>query len=208
MTADEKMVRQLQRLLDKQEILEVVTRFARAADRLDRDLFLSTYHPDAEDDHAVFVGGREEFYEWMESTLREQRHSTHHFIGNHSVEIDGAEAHAETYFIASSMTKIGKPFSMVGGRYIDHLVKEDETWTIRRRLVLTDWQLPVSNPPEGAEQQPAPLDHFPARERALAESRELPSRDRLDPSYRRPLTISAQRLARYRSTTADRPVDR
>ncbi|MGY4099373.1 nuclear transport factor 2 family protein [Nocardia sp. R16R-3T] len=202
MVRDELLGR-LQRLLDKQEILEVVTRFARAADRLDRELFLSTYHRDAEDDHAVFVGGRDEFYEWMETTLREQRHSTHHFIGNHSVEIDNAVAHAETYFIASSLTKTGSQFSMVGGRYVDQLVKEDDHWTIRKRLVLTDWQLPVSTPAEYSEHVTASLDHFPARERAVAESRELPRRDRLDPSYQRPLTISTERLDQYRSTTTD-----
>lgn len=193
----DQLTERVQGLLDRQEILDVVTRFARAADRLDRDLYLSTYHPDAEDDHAVFVGGREEFYDWMETTLREQRHSTHHFLGNHAVEIEDTVAHAETYFIASSLTRGRKPFSMVGGRYIDQLVKENGRWMILKRLVLTDWQLPVAEQPE--ESATASLEHFPPRERAVAESRELPHRDRADASYQRPLEISKERLAAYRS---------
>ncbi|MEU1548361.1 nuclear transport factor 2 family protein [Nocardia sp. NPDC005745] len=191
--SDNALKEQVQRLIDRQEIHDVIIAFARSVDRLDRDLYETTYHRDALDDHGVFVGGRADFYDWMEPVLREQRHSTQHFMGNHTVEIDGDTAHAETYFITSSMTKQGKPFSMVGGRYIDQLVREDGRWSVLKRVLLTDWQLPLAA--DAFEQpDPAALGHFPPREQAMARARELSRRDRQDISYQRPLTISPARL--------------
>ena len=52
---------QLQYLLDRQAIADVLVTYSRAIDRLDRDLLISVYHPDAIDDHGVFIGTREEF---------------------------------------------------------------------------------------------------------------------------------------------------
>lgn len=51
----------LQRLLDEAEIREVMCRGARAIDRLDMELLRSCYHPDAVDDHGVYVGDVEGF---------------------------------------------------------------------------------------------------------------------------------------------------
>ena len=37
--------------------LDAIHRYCRAVDRADRDLLVSVYHPDAIDDHGLFVGG-------------------------------------------------------------------------------------------------------------------------------------------------------
>ena len=58
----EAIVRELH---DKQSIREVLTRYCRAVDRMDRDLLISVYHPDAVDDHGFFVGAREDFWAWV-----------------------------------------------------------------------------------------------------------------------------------------------
>src|SRR3546814_11593208 len=58
----ETMVREL---YDKQKIREVVTRYCRGVDRMDRDLFLSAYHPDAIDDHGFVVAGPAAFWAWV-----------------------------------------------------------------------------------------------------------------------------------------------
>ena len=42
---------EVQALVDKQAILEVLTRYCRALDRGDAALIASAYHPDAVDDH-------------------------------------------------------------------------------------------------------------------------------------------------------------
>ena len=46
----------LQRLLDKDQIYEVVCRYARGVDRGDEAMVRSTYHVDAYDDHVDYRG--------------------------------------------------------------------------------------------------------------------------------------------------------
>lgn len=184
---------QVQHLIDRQQIHDAIIDFARAADRLDRELYESACHPDVVLDYGFFLGGREEFYDWMEKMLIEQRHSTQHLLGNHAVEIDSDTAHAETYFLNSSVIKQGKPFGMTGGRYIDQLARHEGGWAIIKRVALTDWQLPLAA--DAFEKSvPSVIDSLPPRERALVRTKELSRRDRNDLSYQRPLTISPARL--------------
>lgn len=195
---DSETLEQVRELLERQAILDTITRYARAMDRLDEELFKTAYHADAVDDHGVFVGARDEFYPWVSKLLSEQRSSTQHVIGNFTVEIDGHSAHAETYFIAPSMVAQGYPFSLVGGRWLDRLVKEDGRWQILARLVVTDWQMPTGTQSgDGKDGDGASLAHFQPMEREIAASRQLSRRDRQDPSYTRPLEVSPERLAAY-----------
>ena len=46
----------LQRLIDKDEIRDLISRYARGVDRADWDLVRDTYHPDATDDHGDYKG--------------------------------------------------------------------------------------------------------------------------------------------------------
>ena len=55
----------LETLLAKQEIGDVIYRYARGIDRLDFDLVRSCYHPDAVDDHGAFKGNVDEFIEML-----------------------------------------------------------------------------------------------------------------------------------------------
>ena len=48
--------RDVRKLLDKQEIYEVLCRYCRALDRGDEKLLRSVYHPDAIDHHGIFDG--------------------------------------------------------------------------------------------------------------------------------------------------------
>ncbi|WP_083739276.1 nuclear transport factor 2 family protein [Mycobacterium sp. MS1601] len=136
--------KEIRRFSDRQQIYDTINSFARGADRLDRELYESACHPDVVLDYGFFLGGRDEFYEWMQKMLIEQRHSTQHLLANHNVDIDGDIAHVETYFINSSVNKQGKPFGMTGGRYIDQLIRHNGGWAITKRVVLTDWQLPLA----------------------------------------------------------------
>ena len=185
---------QVRRLIDRQQIQDVINDFARAADRLDRDLYESACHPDIVFDYGLFLGGREEFYEWMHTMLVGQRHSTQHLMGNQTVDIHENTAHAETYFVNSSVIKNGKPFSMAGGRYIDQLTRHTGGWAIIKRVALIDWQLPLATDAFETPVPPAAPDHLPPREQALARTREQGRRDREDLSYQRPLMISPFRL--------------
>ena len=95
----------LQELLDRQDILDCVHRYCRAVDRFDRELLLSVYHPDAIDDHGLFVGGREAFADWAFGYHSLYQNATHHVVTNHTCELDGDVAHAETYWIFSGANR-------------------------------------------------------------------------------------------------------
>ena len=95
----------LQELLDRQDILDCVHRYCRAVDRFDRELLLSVYHPDAIDDHGLFVGGREAFADWAFGYHSLYQNATHHIVTNHTCELDGDVAHAETYWMFSGANR-------------------------------------------------------------------------------------------------------
>ena len=74
---------EIQHLIDRQAILDCLTRYGRGVDRFDRELVLSAYHPDAIDDHGAFVGTREEFIRssarrpWPSQAGERKRRSLH-----------------------------------------------------------------------------------------------------------------------------------
>ena len=83
----------LQELLDRQDILDCIPRYCRAVDRFDRELLLSCYHPDAIDDHGMFVGGREAFADWAFGYHSIYQNITHHVVTNHTCDLDGDVAY-------------------------------------------------------------------------------------------------------------------
>lgn len=198
MTPQEK--RDLVYLLDRRAIDDLLARYTRGVDRLDRELLASVYHEDALDDHGCFVGTREEFIDYVLAMHTEHHHATMHFAGSTTVEIDGATAHAETYYLFCSMNKRGQPFTMVGGRYLDRMEKRDGEWRILHRKCLTDWVAPSINEraaaktPEGR----ANFLHMAEHEWAATKNGAWPSRDRSDPRYERPLDVSPERVAEFR----------
>ncbi|MDO8364184.1 MAG: nuclear transport factor 2 family protein [Actinomycetota bacterium] len=130
------------RMLDQQEIRDVVYRYCRGIDRCDYDLVRSCYHPDATDDHGDFRGGVEEFIAYVQRGLpRFER--TMHFIGNSLIEVEGDRARAESYLVAyhrlrPSSTKSQRDFS-VGLRYVDDFERRDGEWRIAARVCAFEW---------------------------------------------------------------------
>jgi hypothetical protein len=63
-----------------------------------------------------------------------------HYITNHVADLDGATAHAETYFFTVLELK-GDPkqFRLGGGRYLDRLERRDGEWRIAARVVVAQW---------------------------------------------------------------------
>lgn len=193
------MERKLIYLMDRQEILDCITRYCRGVDRLDKEMVMSAYHSDAIDDHTMFVGSADEFWIWVQNMHSTHHSSTQHMIGNHLAEIDGNIAHAETYLSYSGMNKTGAPFSAIGGRYIDRLEKRDGKWGIVVRKYIVDWVAPSINTVEGAKTpEGAPnYDCVMPFEIEVSESAPKPSRDTDDPSYERPLQIDPRRKEDY-----------
>ena len=118
---DARLERQLRELIDRQAIHDVILRYCRGVDRLDRALILSAYHPDAIDDHGIFVGGPEAFADHFSAFHATRQTATQHIVTNHTCELDGDTAHCETYWLFAAMNREGPPLSLGGGRYVDRM---------------------------------------------------------------------------------------
>jgi len=197
----EEIEQKLTYLLDRQEIADVITTYCRAVDRLDREALNHAYHEDIVDDHGVFAGNREEFWDWVRPMHSEFHEVTQHVLSNQLVEIDGDTAHAETYVVFTGINRTGVPYSQIGGRYVDRLEKQEGCWKIVARMWIEEYELPAVNDREAVKRDQASTvgSIFGPRETAMMATRPTPKRDRTDPSYRRPLEVDENRLEKCRN---------
>lgn len=161
-------------LLDRQEILDCMTRFSRSMDRFDRELFLSTFHADATIAAGNFVGGPADLYDWASNMHEQGQVATHHNLLNHTCDIDGDVAHTETYYLFVGRNRDDSNW-IAGGRYIDRLERRDGQWKIALRTNAIEWSGMVPT-------MPIPFADVPDINLNGA-----PSRSQEDPSYQRPL---------------------
>lgn len=132
----------LTKLIARQEIADVILRYARGIDRMDFDLVRDCYHPDAFDDHGSFAGGVEEFIDFVKSFLVRWT-ATQHFMGNMLIEVDGDVARAETYAVAYHRREDGQgngKDDVFGVRYVDRFENRSGEWRIAHRVVATEWR--------------------------------------------------------------------
>lgn len=162
------------RLIDRQDILDCLTRFCRGTDRFDRDLFLSAFHDDATIAAGPFVGGPVALWDWAIPMHDAGQIATHHNMLNFTCDIDGDTAHTEAHYIFVGRNRDDSVW-MAGGRYIDRLERRDGDWRIALRTNIIEWSLlPPAMPLPFAEVEDLYANGAPAR-------------DRSDPSYARPL---------------------
>jgi hypothetical protein len=162
-------------LIARREIEDVLLRYYRGIDRMDWPLVESCFHPDAHADFSGFGfgGDRSEFLAFLQApgTLPAFVR-TMHLAGNMLVEVDGDVAHSETYCIAHHQGTPdhawGESFALNWLRYCDRLERRDGRWAIARRVVVVEW---------GAKVALEEWMTFPPES--------LGTRDRSDPSYRR-----------------------
>ena len=128
----------LKGLRDRQEIYDCVMRYCRGIDRLDRNVLLSAYHPDALDDHGTFVGPVDRFWEYVCKLHTEYQHRTQHHITNHLCEIDGDVAHSESYYIFRSLNKAPPLYTVASGRYVDRFERRNGRWAIAARICVVE----------------------------------------------------------------------
>lgn len=166
---------QVEALSDKQAILECVHRYCRGIDRMDRELVLSAYHPDAVDDRGEFVGNPEEFVDWAFAYHDEHHLSHHHMVLNRFIELRGEEAYGETYWFFFGENRV-KPDTMAVGRFIDRFEKRNGLWAIADRVCVSE-----------AIDELASAE-VPAAWREIRMGNAVSSRNRKDISCARPLT--------------------
>lgn len=132
------MNEQLQRLLDKQAIDEVLQRCSRTLDWLDEAGQASCYWPDADIDFGFFKG-RADAYVPMVMEHQRSAAKRWHVSTSVMIKLDGDEAQAESYGITVGAGTDDGPRRMYGGRYLDELQKRGEEWRISKRTYLLDW---------------------------------------------------------------------
>ncbi|GAA4768790.1 nuclear transport factor 2 family protein [Novosphingobium ginsenosidimutans] len=159
---------------DRQEIHDCLLRYTRGVDRHDKALMMSAYHADAWDEHGVAEGDPEAFCNWAIGWHAQAQTHHQHIITNHTVEIDGDTAHAETYYLFLGENREGPP-SLAFGRYVDRFEKRNGKWAIAHRVCV--------NEKAGAFVDIDIPDEWLAAMRSTGPDR----RDSHDISYRRPL---------------------
>jgi ketosteroid isomerase-like protein len=132
---------ELQRLIDKQEIYDVLMRYCRAVDRLDKALLASVYSEDAWDSHGLFEGKATDFIEWVMTFQRENFENSTHSLANVYIELEGDVAFVESYFTGfHRFNREGEAFTRIScGRYIDRFERRTDGWKVVNRLVVNDW---------------------------------------------------------------------
>ena len=130
----------LDTLAAKQEITEVIYRYCRGMDRMDRELTLSCWHPGGTDDHApLYAGSAEGFINWL-WPVHAAMVGTRHVVSNILISLQGDTAVSEAYWNVQLRTLVnGEPRDIVGaGRYIDDFRRIDGVWAICHRTSVSD----------------------------------------------------------------------
>jgi 3-phenylpropionate/cinnamic acid dioxygenase small subunit len=123
----------IQELSDRLEITDLLTRYARAVDRKDWNLYRTVFTADTHIDYTSAGGaalGLEEMCAWMDEALA-QFPATQHLISNVHVEIDGDAATVEAMFHNPMKMPDGSAW-VTGGWYHHDLVRTADGWRSRK----------------------------------------------------------------------------
>ena len=174
----EQLRRDVRYLTDRAAILDCVAAHARGCDRYDVELLTGTYHHDGVDVHGDTVNAGPAYAGWANEVHRSTAANHLHNITTHTCEIDGDEAHAESYVMVTLLSPDASTATVMCGRYIDRLTRREGRWRIAVRRATVEVA-------------------FTADARLLqsrffvAQGYEQGTRDRSDRSYERPLTADA-----------------
>ena len=132
----------LRELVDKQAIRDVLSRYCRGLDRMDKEMALSVWYPEGTADYqGIYEGTGHGFIEWVWGAhAAMERHS--HQITNVLIELDGEQATSEAYVTVVLWTlpdSEGRQQELVGrGRYLDRWEKRGDGWAIMHRIHVLD----------------------------------------------------------------------
>ncbi len=136
--------RTLEYLLDHHDVCNLLYRYAQALDEKNWELLATCFTPDAV---ALYgeVLGRKDGFEAIRETCRSalgKLDSSQHIISNPEIEIDGDRATSRCY-VHAQHTKAGTPGGdnmIIGGTYLDEIVRTADGWRIQQRELRFLWQ--------------------------------------------------------------------
>ena len=122
----------------RQEVAEVLVRYATAIDRRDWTLLASCFTDDVDADYGDIGSwqGLDEITTWMRDVHEACGHTMHR-ITNVSVDANGAGVTARSYVDAIVFGPDNKTGANAVGFYDDELVRADDGWRIARRRFTT-----------------------------------------------------------------------
>lgn len=131
------------RLADRQEITDVLYRYAWALDHHDWELLRSCFTADAVADFLELGGVNEgiDAIVALISGVLSGLDASQHLIGNPLASIDGDTATATCYLQAQHVFTgaPGGDHFLVGGTYADRLVRTPDGWRIQHRTLHATW---------------------------------------------------------------------
>ncbi len=118
---------------DKEEIAEVLLRYATGIDRRDWPLFRTVFTEDCELDYGEIGSwkGVDAITEFMQQAHSMAAHTMHR-LTNQVIAVDGDKAESRTYVDALIMVD-GNAGVNAAGFYDDGLVRGDDGWRVARR---------------------------------------------------------------------------
>lgn len=135
----------LQYLIDRQEISDLLTRYAAAVDQKDWDAYRAIFTPDATIDYSA-VGGASGSLDEVVTFLAESMvlfSASQHLIANEEVSIDGDSATVRAMFFnpmqfAAPEGETGAFFTL-GGWYNHELTRTADGWRSTRLVEEFSW---------------------------------------------------------------------
>lgn len=156
-----------ERIADRLEIQDVLSRYSRAIDRLDFDLLHEVYHEDAIDNHVKELS-LDDFISWVRERHKNISISWHSFsnvlidfVGDDHAVVESyalvyqcypPEARQALVQLAGNIE--GSPdrgrILIIPGRSLDRFERRDGRWKIARRTIVHETSLIFDMPPEPA----------------------------------------------------------
>jgi SnoaL-like domain len=147
---------EIEMLLARQAVVDVVVRYATGVDRRDWTLYATCFTDPCLFDFSSWTGRPAERFApavWAERVAgtNGKFDATQHLSSNHVVTFDGpdnatciSEMQAQHFFERSTMTALGQPddavnFCTLGGHYTNHLVRGDGGWRIASCTLEVRW---------------------------------------------------------------------
>uniref|UniRef100_B0T6L6 SnoaL-like domain-containing protein n=1 Tax=Caulobacter sp. (strain K31) TaxID=366602 RepID=B0T6L6_CAUSK len=146
--------KRLQLLIDKSDIHDMMCRYARGVDRMDKDLVLTCFWPEATCVYpssltTVFKG---RFIDFLEASWESWKVYTaqQHHLCNHLCEVDGDQALAETYQFSFYWAEPGDDPTLNllnSNRYIDRYERRNGEWRVIHRELIRNFSFSIA--PQG-----------------------------------------------------------
>ena len=119
---------------DRQDISDLLVRYATGIDRRDWPLFRTVFTDDCELDYGKIGAwkGIDAVTDFMEQVHALAGHTMHR-LSNHAITVDGDKASARTYVDAVIMFGDNQSGVNAWGFYDDEIVRSSDGWRIARR---------------------------------------------------------------------------